>query len=237
MCKKCKKSVRAKSGNTSNLLAHLRDNHADLYAEASKDLQSSKGESSKLVQPSLRETIERSVMYSSKSAEATTLNRAVTYYITKDMQPIYTVEKSGFKFLVSKLNPRYNLPSRKHFTEIEIPKLYVDVRDTVVKPKPAGAEFFAATTDLWTSRAKHPYLSLTVHFVDPSWLLQAITLETIPLFEDHSGQNIAEAIVDVLQNWRLDSTKLVATTTDNGSNFVAAFNSLEWLRISCFGII
>ena len=82
------------------------------------------------------------------------------------------------------------------------------------------------------SRAKHPHLSLTV---DPSWSLQAITLETIPLFEDHSGQNIAEVITDVLENWRLNSTKLVATTTDNGSNFVAAFNSLEWFRISCFG--
>ena len=36
----CKKSVRAKSGNTYNLLAHLRDHHADLYAEASKGVQS-----------------------------------------------------------------------------------------------------------------------------------------------------------------------------------------------------
>ena len=73
------------------------------------------------------------------------------------MQPVYTVEKSGFIFLVSKLNPRYSLQSRKYFTEVEIPKLYVEVRDTVVKPKLAEMEFFAATSDLWTSRAKHPY--------------------------------------------------------------------------------
>jgi len=50
-----------------------------------------------------------------------------------------------------KLNPWYNLPSRKHFTKVEIPKLYVEVRDTVVKPKLAEVEFFSATTDLWTS--------------------------------------------------------------------------------------
>ena len=153
MCRTCKKSVRAKSGNTSNLLAHLRDHHADLYAEASKGKQS-KGESSK--QPSLREALKRSMLYSRHSAEATTLNKAVAYFLAKDMQPVYTVEKSGFKFLVSKLNPRYSLPSRKYFTEVEIPKLYVEVRDTVVKPKLAEMEFFAATSDLWTSRAKHP---------------------------------------------------------------------------------
>ena len=40
VCRTCKKSVRAKSGNTYNLLAHLQDHHADLYAEASKGVQS-----------------------------------------------------------------------------------------------------------------------------------------------------------------------------------------------------
>ena len=89
---------------------------------------------------------------------------------------MYTAENSGFNLLVCKLNPRYNLPSRKHFTEVEIPKLYVEVRETVVKPKLAEVEFFSGTTDMWTSRAKHPYLILTVHFIDPSWSLQAIIL-------------------------------------------------------------
>ena len=54
------------------------------------------------------------------------------------------------------------------------------------------------------------------------------------MFEDHSGQNIAEAFVDVLGNWDLAISKLVATTTDNGSNVVAAFNSLDWIHVSCF---
>ena len=56
-----------KSGNTSNLLAHLCNHHADLYAESSKGIQS-KDESSK--QPSLRETPERSIF----QPLATTLN-------------------------------------------------------------------------------------------------------------------------------------------------------------------
>ena len=110
------------------------------------------------------------------------------------------------------------------------------MRETVVKPKQAEI-FFAVTKDLWTSRTRHPYPSLTVYFIDNSWAFQTIALETIPLFQDHSGQNISEAILDVFDNWSLDATELVATTTDNGSNFVAAFNSLEWPRISCFGFI
>ena len=54
-------------------------------------------------------------------------------------------------------------------------------------------------------------------------------------FADHTGQNIADAILDILDNWQLSISKLVAATTDSGSNVIAAFNILGLLRISCFG--
>ena len=38
-----------------------------------------------------------------------------------------------------------------------------------------------------------------------------------------------------MTNWHLSADKLVVTTTDNGSNFVAAFNSIGSPRLSCFG--
>ena len=74
-----------------------------------------------------------------------------------------------------------------------------------------------------------------MHFISTSWELKSYCLDTVPLLIDHTGQNIAETLKNVLANWNLDCKKLVATTTDNGSNFVAAFQSLEWERISCFG--
>jgi len=55
------------------------------------------------------------------------------------------------------------------------------------------------------------------------------------LYEDHTGENIAAAMQDVLDNRNLDASKLVATTTDNGSNYIATFNSLRWTCVSCFG--
>jgi len=97
------------------------------------------------------------------------------------------------------------------------------------------AQHFAATTDLWTSAANCPYLSLTVHFIDKNWEIKLYCLDTVPLLSDHTGKNIAEALKDVLANWSLDHNKLVATTTDNGSNFIAAFQNLEWEKISYFG--
>ena len=97
------------------------------------------------------------------------------------------------------------------------------------------AKYFAATTDLWTSCSSHPYLSYTVHFIDDDWQLQSFCLDTVPLFEDHTGQNIAEAILDICENWGLSRDNLVATTTDNGTNFITGMAQLECTRISCFG--
>ena len=54
-----------------------------------------------------------------KSPRAQELNRAVIYYLAKDMQPLYTVEKPGFRKLLATLS-RYQLPSRRHFAEQEL---------------------------------------------------------------------------------------------------------------------
>jgi len=51
-------------------------------------------------------------------------------------------------------------------------------------------------------------------------------LETTPLYADHTGQNIADAIVAILDNWELCTNGLIATTTDNGSNTIVLWQLL-----------
>ena len=153
-------------------------------------------------QPTLHDVIDKTNKYDPKSSRAQQLNRAVAYYIAKDMHSFYTVEKPGFRNSIHTLDPKYNLPSRKYFTKQEIPRMYGEVKE-VVKAKVSGAKHFAATTDLWTSCNTHPYLSYTVHFINDDWQLQSLCLDTVPLFEDHTGENIAEAILDILENWGL----------------------------------
>ena len=52
------------------------------------------------------------------------------------------------------------------FSQQEIPHLYTTVKESIVDPKLAEVEYYSTTTDLWTSRATHPYLSYTIYFVD-----------------------------------------------------------------------
>ena len=239
VCRLCGKSVPAKGGNTTNLLTHLRDRHPDVYADAQPKV-AKKGAASTVPtiaskQPTLQQSVERTSKYPAQSAIAQELNHAVTYFLAKDVHPLHTVDKLGFRQLVFKLNPRYQLPSRKHFTEYEVPKLYNHVRDFVVKPTITEAKHFSATTDLWTSAATVPFMTVTIHFIDNEWVLRSYCLSTFPLYEDHTGQNLADAITDVLANWDLRADQIVATTTDNASNIIAAFNLLGMLRLSCFG--
>ena len=60
-------------------------------------------------------------------------------------------------------------------------------------------------------------------------------MDTVLSYKDQIEENIAAALQDVLENWQLGSENLVATTTDNASNYVAAFNTLGWTRVSRFG--
>lgn len=232
ICKLCKKAVSAKRSNTTNLHTHLKDNHPDAYATVQREKTS--GNTSSLTQPTLVEVFEKNARYDPKSSRAKEISRSIAVFLAKDMQPFYTVEKPGFRQMIKKLDPKYVVPTRKYFSQTEIPMLYTHAMESV-KQDLKHVEYFAATTDLWTSAADHPYLSLTVHFIGKSWELKSYCLDTVPLLIDHTGENIAETLNDVLANWNLDHNKLVATTTDNGSNFVAAFQSLEWERISCFG--
>ena len=230
VCRTCKKSEPAKGGNTSNLMSHMKDHHPILYTEAfpgpSNKVKSTVSKNKLTGQPSIMEIVESGKTFNPQSPQALEINRTIAYFIAKDAQPFTTVERPECKALIAKLSPRYVIPSRKHFVEHEIPQLYREVKENIVQ-RLQEAEFFAVTTDLWTSNSNNPFMSFTVHFIDSNWDFQSLCLDTVSLFEDHTGQNIADAFEEVLGNWNLCSSRLVTTTTDNGTNYVAAFTSLE----------
>lgn len=97
--------------------------HPTIYAEVAPE--ASKPSSG--TQASLSDVIAMSTKYSSSSAQAKELNSTVIYNLAKDAVPLSTVEKPGFRHMVLKLNPRYQLPSRKHFSDQEIHQLYMYV--------------------------------------------------------------------------------------------------------------
>ena len=105
ICRLCHKTVSAKWSNTTNLFTHLQDNHPEIYAELAATKKH-------INQPTLVKVIERDKKYEASSKQARELDYAVAYYLAKDGQPFYTIEKQGFKKMVSMFDPKHSLPSR-----------------------------------------------------------------------------------------------------------------------------
>ena len=150
------------------------------------------------------------------------------------MAPIYTVEKKGFRALVKTLDPRYNMPDRKHFSHVQLPRMYEECR-AKVKEELQHVEYYALTTDLWTSRVTQPYMSLTVHFINKDWVLTSRCLQTSYFPEDHTGEMIATALKEALQSWEMPEDMLICVTKDNTTNNISALQLNEWNRLQCFG--
>jgi len=52
-----------------------------------------------------------------------------TFFIDKHMLPIYAMEKEGFHRLVKTLEPRYEMPSAKYFSNTAIRVVFKKTRE------------------------------------------------------------------------------------------------------------
>ena len=78
--------------------------------------------------------------------------------------------------------------------------------------------FFSSTTDVWSSHGLIPYMGYTIHWIDSDWNLNTRNLGTRYIPENHTTDNLAESMHDILLHWKLHESKQVAITTDNGAN-------------------
>ncbi|XP_044130059.1 E3 SUMO-protein ligase ZBED1-like [Bufo gargarizans] len=172
--------------------------------------------------------------YDKKNGRWIEITNAITLYLCKDMVPFLTVEKSGFQNMIKTLDPCYEVPSRKYFSQTEVPKLYDKVREQV-KNELRSIKYYATTTDLWSSRTMEPYISLTIHFINEEGKLCSRCLQTSYFPEDHTGELISQGLKEALESWGLKEELQVCITTDNGANIVKAVEINGWTRLQCFG--
>lgn len=89
------------------------------------------------------------------------------------------------------------------------------------------------TTDFWTSRAKHGYIAVTCSWVSIDWKLKEalLILQQVPY--PHTGEIISRLLTEIFKKWNLEK-KVIALTTDNGSNIKKAARLMENVdRLPC----
>ena len=243
VCKHCQASISrggttSKTFSTTNLMRHLNKKHRDelLTTAAENDAvsvdkppTSSAGCQAK--QATLQSFMEKKKLYDINDKRALAISQLIGRMIVTDLQPFSVVEDRGFKDLMSHLDPRYQMPSRKYFSETVIPGMYDQCRNKITELMDIQ-DFVSLTTDIWTSRAKDGYISLTGHFIDSDWERKAVVFGVREFNDRHTASNIADALKEMVDEWDIEY-KILACTRDNGANIVAALDILDVLAIPC----
>ncbi|KMQ90940.1 zinc finger bed domain-containing protein 1-like protein [Lasius niger] len=183
-------------------------------------------------QPSLRKYIKKKrLYYGANSKQRITLDKTLVKFISRDLQPLSIVNDVGFKEFVYELNPRYSLPSRPTVTNVLIPKMYQEVKETISTILNT-VKYLTITFDGWTSIAKQSYLTITGHFIFES-KLQAALLNFIHVSDVSST---AENLKFLIQGKVLKvypNVALVCAVTDNAANMIATCEKLKVKHIPC----
>ena len=82
------------------------------------------------------------------------------------------------------------------------------------------------TTDFWTSRTKHGYIGITCSWISIDWKPKEALLELERVPYPHTGVVISQILKSVFEKWKIEK-KVIALTTDNGSNIKKAARLLN----------
>ena len=108
---------------------------------------------------------------------------------------------------------------------------------SLVQQELKEVQYLGLTTDMWTSRANDGYISLTAHYITPSFEMKHRNLQSFSFPGSHSAVNIAKLLEQLAADWKIDLyTQVTAFTTDNAKNITNAITeNLMLTMIPCAG--
>lgn len=172
-------------------------------------------------QPTMASFVSDSKQYSATDPSRQTINNALVMFIAGDLLPVSLVESSNFKSLVQTLDPRYTLPSRRHFTSTLLHQKTQEV-NTAVKSQLQQAKSVCLTIDLWSSRQMRGFIGITGHYI-LDWTMKSVMLACSRFRGRHTAENISQQVDETLACFDI-AEKVTNIVTDNASNMIKAFS-------------
>ena len=106
--------------------------------------------------------VERTIKYKPGSLRKRGIDACILKLVTTDLQPLTIVENKGFRKLLTEIDPRYEMVSRKRLTQQLLPEKYNAEKANLMQEMD-GVEYIAVTTDCWTSQQTEGYMTVTAH--------------------------------------------------------------------------
>ena len=173
--------------------------------------------------------------YLAKSALPTKFTKEAFYRclvedIVASRAPYTAVERPTLQRLL------YLVQTANSLTEVKLPSDSTIKRNITeyfyelkqqVKDQLSALPCVVHTANGWTtSNMKHSFLGITAHWVDQDWRSRSLTIGFEPLKGSHSGKNLADTMVKVLEEFGVEN-KPFFLTTDNASNMGAMARELQ----------
>lgn len=249
-CSVCTKFISrgkdVKSYGTSALRGHLASLHKKEYAELlnmedelkkkrkrdDEDSEQKEKKAKPNPQPSLISCLDRLKPLQKDSQRAREITAAIAKMIAIDEQPYSIVQDTGFKLVLEVLEPRYQCPSRKYFTDVALPQLRKEIEEKLREHLTSG--FVSMTTDTWTTECTPvSYMAITAHWIDDEWKQQSALLCLRHLPHSHTGENLAEEFTEALTYWNITNERIHVVLRDNARNAVKSMQAAHAQSEGC----
>ncbi len=179
--------------------------------------------------PSVADVFEKARKFPSDGVKAKGITQTIVEFVALDDQPFSVVEDVGFRRLIEHIEPRYVMPSRRHFSEVCLPELFNVVATHVHEHIAADISAISFTTDIWSSDVSiTSMLSLTAQWIDADFQLQKILLHS----QEFRGSHTAAAISDAFANM-FDTSKVHVIVSGNARNMTKAIEDRQLKGIRC----
>ncbi|XP_070409529.1 zinc finger BED domain-containing protein 4-like [Nothobranchius furzeri] len=209
------------------------------FQDTGDQLGAAKGSPSSTSSPPILTAFAAKQPFSANHPRSKRITDMIGKMICTDLEPFSVVERRGFKSLVAFLEPKYQLPSRHHFSRTVVPELYEAMRGELVQTlKAADGGVINLTTDLWTSNHNaHAYLCMTGHWCEhvgeSSVQRKAVLLNVGVLDIEHTANNILCCLKEKMREWKESvgqpfGVKFVVS--DNAANMVKALSEFGHIR-------
>jgi hypothetical protein len=210
ICKYCKTHLKG-SNSTSRLRTHL-EGHGVIVASKQR--------------PMTQTTLNMRRLDPHPAQTQKQLENDLVTWIVQEQQPFRTVENIHFRHFINNLDSRFKVPTRQSIKS-SIMSMYAMRKEVIKAYLKSISSKISLTADMWTSECQQrSYLGVTIHFIDGTWKLRHLILDVIPFNDRHTASNMADAILQLLNDYDLKTITL-AITTDNAASMVACCDHLK----------
>lgn len=234
-----KKLAGLKAGNCEY---HLKSSHSDVFKEYSvqkQEFQSHKPTAKKLAAETQRKmseyfTTSQVSKYSSTGLRATEITNALAFFIGTTGVAKRVVEVDAFKEFVAKLDPKYDVPSRFTITR-RVKSISTTIQENVATAL-SNSKFVSLCADIWSRPGlSEAFLGVSAHFFNCATNSRQRALLALFKFPSpHTGDRIKEAVGTILQKSQIPEGNVMYYVTDNASNMIKAFRSVNTAVLSAY---